>query len=127
MNICQLLELQGPLQEQHRPDRAHLSGNVRDVFLLVQDLLDFLRNLFELLVDGGDLVGVLRAARLRQGQAHNIVRRNLRQEGLCRSHTDLGAGVGVQHSVGFARDLGTVGVAHSQDARILHLRVADGL
>ena len=98
-----------------------------DLLLQLQDLLDLGRDGVQLLEDGLDLVPVLRAAGLSQCQADDVVRRHLRQESLGGGHTDLRAGVGVEHRIGLTRDLGTVGVAHRQDAGTLGLGVADGL
>ena len=137
VDVGQFLELQCTLerdreadvapQEEHGLDRSELLGELLDRLSERKGLFDLGGQLGKRVVDVADLVGIHRATRLGQRQADHVVRRDLREEGLGGGHADLRAGVGVEHRVGFARDLGTVGITHRQHPRSLGLGVAHGL
>ncbi len=82
-------------------------------------------HLLELVDDVGDLVAELRAAHLREVEAQQVAGHQLGDEALGRRDADLGAGVGVDHRVGLARDRRAVGVADRQHPRALRARVPD--
>ena len=138
VHVGELLELERALQghreadvaaeEQHRLRRRELAGQRAG---RLDDRLQHARHRvgarLELGVLAGDLVGVLRAERLRQRQPDQVAGDDLRGERLRRRDTDLGAGVGVEHRVGLAGDLRAVGVADRQHAGLLLAGVAHGL
>ena len=74
-----------------------------------------------------DLVWVFGAAGLCQRETDEVVRGELRQECLGGRNADLRPGSGVEHGVGFARNLAAVGVADCQHLRLLCFGVPDRL
>ena len=83
------------------------------------------RHLLELVDDVADLVAELRAAHLREVETEEVAGHQLGDETLGRRDADLGAGVGVDHRVGLARDRRAVGVADRQHPRPLRACVPD--
>ena len=82
-------------------------------------------HLLQLADHGRDLVAVLRAAHLREVEPEQVAGHQLGQEALGRGDADLGAGVGVDHRVGLARDRRAVGVADREHLGALPPGVAD--
>ena len=74
-----------------------------------------------------DLVAVPRALDLGEVEREQVAGDQLGQEALGRRDADLGAGVGVDHRVGLARDGRAVGVADRQHPRPLRPGVPDRL
>ena len=98
-------------EEQHRRAWANRCASSRTGSMLGEHPRHQIGHGRQLAVFAHDLVAVLGAASLRQRQADQLDGGDLGQERLGRGDADLGAGVGVEHRVGLARDLRAVGVA----------------
>ncbi len=137
VHVGEFLQLQGtfeshgetdvPSQEQHRPRIGHAPAQLPHLVHSGQHGGDGSRHGLQLRELACYLVRVLRAARLGEGEPHQVVRRHLREERLRGGDTDLRTGVRVEHRVGLPRDLRAIGVADREHPRLLLPGVPHGL
>ena len=135
VDVRELLELERALhghrvadvaaEEQDGGGVGHRAGELLDLVLGGEDLLDLAGDRPEVRQDVLDLAAEQLLVQLGQVQAQQVGGGDLRQERLGGGDGDLGAGVRVEHGVRLARDRGAVGVADGHGAGALLLGVAD--
>ena len=136
VDVGNLLQLQRPFQRQRVVDAAaqkkkvaaaeEMSGQLFDLVVAVQDLLQLGRNLQQLSQVGLGFHRGQPAAHLGQVERQDVKSGKLRGEGLGGGHADFRPGVGVEGAVGLARNHGADHVANGQGPGAFLLGLALG-